>query len=290
MKIALGASSVPQPDALELLKGHEVILNPYGRKLTEDETIEHLEGVAGLLAGLEPLTERVFSACPELRAVARIGIGTENIDFEAAKNHGVKISNTPDAPTYAVAEMALAALLAIARQILPANEDIHNGAWKKRMGFSVRGSMVLLVGYGRIARAFEKLLAPMRAEVLKYDPLLPDCKPLSELLPCADVVSLHASGKDCLINAEQLGQLKDGAVLLNTARGQLVDEDAVYEALKSGKLSYYFADTFSIEPYSGKLTELDNAILTPHISTYTDLCRREMEMQAVKNLLRDLNE
>jgi D-3-phosphoglycerate dehydrogenase len=290
MKIAVGISSVLQSTVMELLKGHEVVMNPFGRRLTEDETIDHLRGAAGLLAGLEPLTERVFVARPELKAVARIGIGTDNVDFDAAKCHGVKVSNTPDAPTYAVAEMALAALLAIVRQVVNSDTDMKKGVWKKRMGFSVRGSTILLVGYGRIAKAFEGLLEPMNANVLITDPALPDCRPLEELLPLADVISLHAAGKMCLIGAKELKTMKDGAILLNTARGGLVDEDAAYDALKSGKLGYYYADVFSVEPYNGKLAELSNAVLTPHISSNTGLCRIEMETQAVMNLLRDLND
>jgi D-3-phosphoglycerate dehydrogenase len=288
LKIAIGASSALQLEALKLLDSYDVVPNPYGRKLTEDEIIQHLRGAVGLLAGLEPLNEKVFAACPDLKAIARIGIGVENVDFDAAKRRGVKVSNTPDAPTYAVAEMTLAALLTIARRIPFANADIHGAAWKKRMGFSLRGSKILLIGYGRIAKEFERLLSPFNAEILKYDPFLPNCEPLDKLLPLADVASLHASGKDKIITALEIAKMKDRAVLLNTARGGLVDEDAVYDALSSGKLSYYYADTFSAEPYSGRLTELDSAVLTPHISTYTDLCRREMEVQAVKNLLRDL--
>lgn len=288
IKIAVGASSFGQPEALELLGGYELVLNPHGRKLTEAETLEHLQGATGLLAGLEPLTEAVFKACPQLKAIARIGIGMDNVDIEAARKHNIKVSNTPDGPTYAVAEMTLTALLCIARRIIPANDDIHNGIWKKQMGLSLKGSTILLVGYGRIAREFERLLEPFGATILKYDPLLPDSKPLSELLPAADVISLHASGKDCLIGKSELDITKDGAVLLNSARGGLVDEDAVYAALKSGKLSWYWADVFSQEPYTGKLAEIGSALLTPHISTYTDLCRRDMEVQAVKNLLEDL--
>ncbi|MCL2226745.1 MAG: hypothetical protein FWB97_03845 [Oscillospiraceae bacterium] len=288
MKISVGASSFGQLEALKLLEGYEVALNPYGRKLTESETIEHLQGSVGLLAGLEPLSETVFSACPELKAIARIGIGMDNVDIEAAKRIGIKVSNTPDAPTYAVAEMTLAALLSIVRQVVPANSDIHGGIWKKRMGFSLNGVTILLVGYGRIAREFERLLEPFGTVNLKFDPLLTDATPLLELLPHADVVSLHASGANQIIGKNELEIMRNEAVLLNSARGSLVDEDAAFNALKSGKLAWYWADTFSEEPYSGKLTELDNALLTPHISTYTQLCRKSMEVQAVKNLLEDL--
>ena len=289
MKIAVGASSFSQPEAMALLEGHEVVFNPFGRKLTEEEAIEHLRGADGLLAGLEPLNEAVFKACPALKAIARIGIGMDNVDLESAKNYGIKVSNTPNGPTYAVAEMTLSALLGIARQLIPANADVHNGAWKKRMGFSLRGCTILFVGYGRIAMALERLLEPFGMNILKYDPALVDTRPLAELLPAADVISLHASGKATIIGREELSIVKEGAVLLNSARGGLVDENAVYDSLTGGKLSWYWADTFSEEPYSGKLTTLENALLTPHIATYTALCRREMEVQAVKNLLEDLS-
>lgn len=297
MKIAVGASSFGQPEALSLLEGCELVLNPFGRKLTEAETIEHLQGASGLLAGLEPLGENVFKACPELKAIARIGIGMDNVDIEAAKRRGIKVSNTPDGPTYAVAEMTLAALLGIARQIVPANADIHANTWKKRMGFSLKGSTILLVGYGRIAREFERLLEPFGMTICKYDPLLPGfppqlttSEPLAELIKTADIISLHASGKEQIIGRNEIGLMKDGAVLLNSARGGLVDETAVSDALKSGKLSWYWADVFSEEPYSGELAKIDSALLTPHISTYTTLCRREMEVQAARNLLEDLKD
>jgi D-3-phosphoglycerate dehydrogenase len=285
MKIAVGASSFTQE-----IPGYEVMLNPYGRKMSEEELISHLHDVDGLLAGLEILDETVFRASPKLKAISRIGVGMDNVDIEAANRYGIKVSNTPEGPTYAVAEMVLSALLCIARQILPANRNIHNGIWKKRMGFSLNGSTILLVGYGRIAKEFERLLVPFEAIVLKYDPLLNDNKPLQEFLPYASIVSLHASGSNLIIGKDELSIMQDGAVLLNSARGGLVDEDAVYDALKTGKLSWYWADVFSEEPYSGKLAELDNALLTPHIATYTEQCRKQMEIQAVKNLLTDLEQ
>ena len=287
MKIAISTSNPPQDEVMALLSGCDVIINPYGRKLTEDEVIEHLQECLGLLAGLEMLNERVFSVCPELRVIARVGVGVDNIDFDAADRHGILVSNTPDAPTYAVAEMTLAALLTIARQIISSNVDVHAGTWKKHMGFSLRGCKILLVGYGRIAKEFERMIAPFRVEILRYDSFI-ECEPLNMLLPKADVISLHASGSEQIITCAELSSMKDGTVLLNAARGGLVDEDAVYDALKNGKLAYYYADTFSAEPYNGKLIELDNAILTPHIATQTKLCRMGMETEAVNNLLRDL--
>ena len=261
MVVSVGASSFSDTSrqAMELLEkyGIEVRKNPFGRKLTEEETIAHLQGADGLLAGLEPLDERVFSACPQLKAIARIGIGMDNVDAEAAKRHGIKVSNTPDAPTEAVAEMTLAALLTIAHQIVPANADVHGGVWKKRMGFSIRGTKVLVVGYGRIGRRTAELMQSLGAEIAVYDKYaaaLSTCS-LEEGLGWADVITLHAAGADMVLSESKLRLCR--------------------HALWS-------------EPYTGKLCACPNAILTPHICTYTTRCREDMETAAAHNLLEDL--
>lgn len=294
MKIAVGASSfaADSDQAVRLLREHgmEVVNNPYGRKLTQEETIRHLQGADGLLAGLEPLNETVFSQCPNLRAIARIGIGMDNIDLDAARRHGIKVSNTPEEPSDAVAEMTLAALLCIGHRMIAANTDMHQRIWKKQMGFSIAGCRVLVIGYGHIGRKTADLLRNMQADVMVYDKYQQEASSctLEEGLRSADVITLHACGTEEILTKELLEKAKDGVVLLNSARGTMVNEDALYHALKSGKVSWYWGDVFWEEPYTGKLTECENAVLTPHISTYTRSCRASMEMQAVKNLLEDL--
>lgn len=294
MRAAVGASSfaADSDKAIRLLhdNGIEVVKNPYGRKLTEEETIQHLQGADGLLAGLEPLNETVFSQCPRLRAIARIGIGMDNVDMEAAARHGIKVSNTPEGPTNAVAEMTLAALLSIGHQIIPANHDLHHGIWKKRMGFSIAGLKIMVIGYGHIGQRTAQLMKQLQAEVMVYDKYRPEvctCT-LEEGLQKADVITLHASGKEEILSEELLNLAKDGVVLLNSSRGGLIQEEVLYGALKNGKVSWFWGDVFWQEPYAGKLAECENAILTPHISTYTAACRESMETQAVKNLLEDL--
>lgn len=294
MKVVVGASSFAgsSDKAINLLleKGIEVVKNPYGRKLTKEETIEHLSGADGILAGLEILDEDVLSQAPQLKAIARIGIGMDNVDFEAAKNHNIKVSNTPDAPTAAVAEMALAALLTIGHKIIPCNCDVHNKVWKKRIGFSLIGLNILFVGYGRIGRKFAEHLEKLGSNIIVYDPYQPEISEpdLKTALGKADVISMHASGKEEILTPETFEWMKDGVVILNCARGNLINEDALYDALKSGKVSDFWGDVFWQEPYEGKLLECENAILTPHISTYNSLCRESMETEAVKNILRDL--
>ncbi len=294
MRAAVGASSfaADSDKAMNLLAAHgiEVVKNPYGRKMNQEEIIEHLQGADALLAGLEPLNEEVFSKAPELKAIARIGIGMDNIDLKAAEKYGIKVSNTPEGPTNAVAEMVLAALLAIGRQIVPADRDMHEGIWKKRMGFSIAGLRILIVGYGHIGRKVGEVLSSLHAELLiydKYNDKASNCT-LEEGLKIADVVTLHASGRDQILTEERLALTRPGAVILNSARGELVDEEALYRALKSGHLRAYWGDVFQKEPYHGKLAECANALLTPHISTYTVSCRESMELQAAINLLEDL--
>ncbi len=294
MKVVVGASSFAgaSDKAINLLleKGIEVVKNPYGRKLTPEETIKHLQGADGLLAGLELLNEEVLSQAPQLKAIARIGIGVDNVDFDACKRHNIKVSNTPDAPTKAVAEMALAALLAMGHEIIPCNADVHNKVWKKRIGFSLIDLNVLFVGYGRIGRKFADMLRNLGSNILVYDPYQPEISEpdMETALKKADVVTIHASGKEEIITAREIAQMKDGVTVMNCARGTLINEDALYEALKSGKVAHFWGDVFWKEPYEGKLTECENAILTPHISTYNSLCRETMETEAVRNLLKDL--
>lgn len=294
MKVVVGASSFSDSSdkAINLLleKGIEVVKNPYKRRMTEEEIIGHLIGADGLLAGLEPLNENVFSKVPQLKAIARIGIGMDNVDIKAAEKYGIKVSNTPDGPTNAVAEMTLTVLLSILHNLVSANDDVHNGVWQKRMGRSISSMKILIIGYGHIGQAVAGLFENMGAQVLIYDKYNVESSTvmLEDGLAQADVISLHASGRDLILGREEIDKISDGAIILNSARGDLVDEDALYDALQSNKISAFWGDALWQEPYNGKICQCVNAILTPHMCTYTEECRESMEMQAVENLLNDL--
>lgn len=299
-RVAIGPSSFAVQDETprKMLEeaGVEVIPNPYGRRLTEEEIIRQLDGGDGLIAGLEPLNRRVLASAPQLKAIARVGIGMSNVDLEAAEEYGIKVSNTPEGPTEAVAEMTVAALLALCRGLLPANAALHRDRWQKQVGFSLRGTKVLLIGYGRIGRRVGHLLRTLGAEVSITDPFVDKDEleagihkvSLKEGLRAAEVISLHASGGQCILGPEEFAQMKEGVTLLNCARGELVDEDTLIEALESGKVGAAWSDVFWEEPYHGCLTQYEQVLLTPHISTYTRQCRLLMEVGAVENLLRDL--
>jgi D-3-phosphoglycerate dehydrogenase len=299
-RIAIGPSSFAVADEtpLKMLEqaGVEIVPNPYKRRLTEQEIIAHLDSVDGLIAGLEPLNRAVLESASRLKAIARVGIGMDNVDVEAAKELNIRVSNTPDGPTEAVAELCLTALLALGRKLVAFNTDLHGGVWKKRIGIGLRGTRVLLVGYGRIGRRFGDLLHFLGADILVTDPAVaPETLKhgerlisLDEGIQEAEVVSLHANGVETILGEAEFQKMRPGMILLNSARGELIDEEALERALKNGTVADAWLDVFWQEPYSGRLTEFNQILLTPHVSTYTRQCRRSMEEGAVRNLLRDL--
>ena len=303
MKVAIGPSSFGDASKkpVELLEkyGIEIVPNPYGRRLTEDEIIKHLEGIDGLIAGLEPLNQKVLDASKKsLKAIARVGIGMNNVDIPYAESLGIKVSNTPDGPTESVAEMTLTALLSLIRIVPQTNNKLHQGEWKKYIGRSLTGLNIGIIGYGRIGRRFRKFLEGFSCNLYIYDPYLSDevvlndgdirCKTIDELLENADVISFHAAGAEEIIGVKEIDKMRNGVVILNSARGELINEDALIAGLDAGKIQGVWLDAFWKEPYTGKLTQYDNVLLTPHVGTYTEQCRESMEVAAVNNILRDL--
>ena len=298
MKIAVTTSTFAQysQEPLELLRaaGHEAVLNPYGRALTEAEAVELLRGCAGVVAGTEPLTAALMAALPELRVISRCGTGMDSVDKEAAAARGITVRNTPDAPTRAVVELTVGFALDLVRGISRMDRDIRAGVWKKRMGNLIFGRTVGIVGFGRIGRAVGKAFADLGCPVVFYDPFTTETPAgterleLNTLLERADIVTLHcAKPKDgaAVLSAAALTRMKPGAFVINAARGGLIDEEALCAALQSGVLAGAALDVFGREPYDGPLKELDNVILTPHIGSYALESRVNMEVEAMRNLL-----
>ncbi|TBR22051.1 hydroxyacid dehydrogenase [bacterium] len=272
--------------------------NPMKRKLTEDEALALFAEArpAGLVAGLEPLTRRVLEASrAHLKVVSRCGTGLDNVDLPAARELGIRVFNTPDAPAPAVAELALALMLAALRRVAEGDRGLRAGRWERLPGGLLGARTVGVVGYGRVGRRVAALCRAFGSTVLAHDPVpFSDAAVravgLEELLAEADVVTLHAAGSGRLLDAPRLARMKKGAVLVNTARGGLVDEEALAAALRSGALSGAGLDVFESEPYAGPLKDLPNAVLTPHIGSAAAECRGRMELEAAENLVRGLKE
>jgi D-3-phosphoglycerate dehydrogenase len=286
-----------RPLAMLTAAGFDYQLNPYGRKLTLEESADLMIGIDAIIAGTEKMDRELLSGLPRLKVISRVGTGMDAIDLRAAEELGIKVCNTPDAHVEAVAELTLAGILDVFRHISQAERAVRSGNWRKPMGRLLHGKLVGIIGLGRIGKALVKLLHPFDVTVLAYD-LFQDADfarqynvqylPIEAILPEADVVSLHLSySKDSyhFFNERLLNLMKPDAILVNCARGGLVDEDALLAQLQAGKLAGAYLDTFEKEPYDGPLTTAENVLLTPHIGSYAAECRLRMETEAVENLL-----
>ena len=299
--IAVSTSSFGRhdPQPLEQLRaaGYDVRLNPHGRRLERAETIDLLDGVVGLVAGTETLDREILLAATELRAIARCGSGVDNVDHEAAAERGIAVHSTPEPPAEAVAELTLAGILGLLRHLPAADRSLRQGEWHKPMGHLLRGRTVGLVGLGRVGKRLVELLSPFVCPLLATDPV-PDewfaerhgirFVELDRLLAKADIVSLHLAPRgesETLLGAERLALLRPEAILVNTARGGLVDEVALHDRLAAGKLAGAFLDVFADEPYYGPLRELPQVLLSPHIGSYALEARVRMETAATERLL-----
>ncbi len=301
MKILISTSSFGKEDKtpLKMLeeKGFQVVLNPYGRELKPEESIELLKDVKYLIAGTEKLNRSVLETAKELKIISRCGAGMDNVDLDYAKERGIKVKNTPMGPTHAVAELTLCLILDLLRQVTLSNNELKSNAWKKRMGNLLLNKKVGIIGLGNIGKRLVELLKPFGNKIYVVDPN-PDREFIAKngleltdvetLFKTSEVISIHApicTETHCLININSLSEINRDAILINTSRGQIVDEKGLYECLKAGNLRGAALDVFEKEPYYGDLCSLPNVILTPHIGSYAKEARVQMEIDSVKNIL-----
>ncbi|KPK42828.1 MAG: hydroxyacid dehydrogenase [Omnitrophica WOR_2 bacterium SM23_29] len=284
------------PLALCKKNGFEVILNPYGRKIKPDEILELAKDAMGLIAGVEPMTREVLLRLPSLKVISRCGVGLDNVDLKATAELGIKVFNTPDAPTLAVAELTVGLLLNLIRKVSLMDKDLHNETWRKRMGDLLFEKKVGIIGFGRIGKKVAELLKSFNCEIAYADPFVEDgllglkCLSKEDLLQWADIITIHVSAKERILGESEFQVMKKGGWLINTSRGEALDENVLYNALKDRRLSGAALDVFEKEPYTGKLSELENVILTPHIGSYAKEARIRMELEAVQNLMKGLEE
>jgi D-3-phosphoglycerate dehydrogenase / 2-oxoglutarate reductase len=263
--------------------GFTIDRNRLGRLYTEEELLTVLPGAFATIAGGEPYTERVFAAAPELRVVARFGVGYDKVDVAAATRHGVAVAMAFGANHESVADGAFALMAAVAGDIVARDRMVRTGGWGAAFHQGLWRATVGVVGLGRIGRAFVRRCKGFDMHVLGYDPL-PDMAyaaeagielvPFDELLGRSDFVSLHAPHTpetEDMIDRRALGLMKPTAYLINTARGALIDEDALADALRARRIAGAGIDVFKRTPPVGSpLLELDNIVLTPH-STGMDI-------------------
>lgn len=282
--------------------GYDLIFNPFGRLLTENEMIDFISDVEGIIVGLDPLNERVIKAAPRLKVISKYGVGVDNIDLAAATRRKIIVTNTPGTNSLAVAELTMGLILNVARHISCSDRKIREGYWGKYQGFELRGKTLGLIGAGQIGKQVAELATAFGMRTICCD-LNPDWEwarqigatflSLQELLAQADVVSLHLPLCDDtyhLLSTKELTSMKPTAILVNTARGGVVDEVALYHALKEGKLAGAAMDVYEHEPpVDSPLCSLDNVVLTSHMGAHTREAIAAMGKLAVDNLIAGLS-
>lgn len=281
--------------------GSQVELYHFQAKPTEDDVIELLEGVAALIAGNEPLTEQVLQAAKDLKIIARTGVGIDNIDLQAARELGIRVTITPGVNSKAVAAMTLGLLLCVARRICYSDQMLRQGKWEPTIGLDLAGKTLGIVGLGAIGKLVAGRALAFEMHVVAYDPVQDDEFAIEhgisyvdrdQLLEMSDFVSLHlplTRETRGYIGERELRRMKPTACLINTARGAIVDENALYRALRESWIAGAGLDVFAQEPLlESPLLALDNVVMTPHIAGWTEDTWNAMATQAATEVVRTL--
>ncbi len=271
-------------------------LNTTGKRVTPSQLLAEGSSATVLIAGVESYDAATLARLPALRCISRCGVGVDAIDLPAAQDRGITVLNTPDVPTQAVAELTLGMILGLSRQLVRHSSLVQRRQWTRLEAHLVSGRTVGLIGLGRIGRRVAELLAPFKVRLLASDPVFAgtvprgvELVPLDQLLAQSDIVSIHAAASRdfrLMLGDPEFAAMKRGALLLNVARGTMVDEEALRRALENGRLAGAALDVYAQEPYTGPLCDLPNVILTPHCATLTVETRVAMELECVDKALR----
>lgn len=286
----------PKQKMLDL--GWEVVGNRYHHIMNEEEMIGEVPGVDAIILGSDCLNKNVLDHADKLKIISRYGVGLDNVDLEEAKQRGIEVTITRNCNTEAVADYTIALMLDTLRHVSQVDRDLRAGNWKKETGLDLCHKTVGVIGLGAIGRQVVKRLHGFDCKILGFD-LYPNeafCKennvellPVEEILKQADVITLHIPANEDgspVISKEELDLMKSTAVLINSARAALVDQDAVIEALKTGKIYGYGTDVFKEEPHMDpEFAELNNAVLSPHNAAVSVEAVNKMTALSVQHIL-----
>lgn len=294
-------------EAWKLLEenGHEVLYDADREfpAYSYEELRSILPDVDAALIGMDVYDEKVFAAAPRLKAVAKFGVGVDNIDCEAAKRHGVQVLNAPGQNSNAVAELTVGFILDLLRHVLPLHKKMEKGLWYRYIGTEMKGKTIGLLGFGAIARLVAEKLGSFGVKILAYD-LFPneeaaqrlgvEMTSMERLIAESDVVSLHipASKENYhLFDDVMFSKMKEGAYLVNAARGALVDLDALSRYIQSGRIGGAALDAFEVEPLpvDSPILNCENVILTPHTGAETKEAYRNVSLCTCRDIIAVLN-
>lgn len=288
---------------LELLEnaGIEYLINPHNKKLTEDQLADLITDFDVIIAGTEPITDKVMAKASNLKLISRVGIGLDSVDLMEAKRQGIRVSYTPDAPAPAVAELTLGLMFALLRSVHISNSQMHQGKWQRIFGRRLADVTVGIIGVGRIGTRVLRRTKGFGTPKILVNDIMPN-KELGrefklewvtkeQIYQEADIISLHLPLTHLtknMIRSEQLSSMKPDAMIINVSRGGLIHEDDLYKTLMSGHLAGVAIDVFEHEPYAGKLAEIERCLLTAHMGSMSIDCRIRMEIEATEEAVRFL--
>ena len=277
----------------------EVVYNTSGKPLNSTSLVEMIPGVDGYIAGLDTIDRDALAAADRLRVIARYGVGVDAVDLEAAKEKGIIVTNTPGANSSSVAELTVGLMISLMRNIPTAAQATNSGKWPRMRGLSLDGKIVGLVGFGAIGKHVAQRLSGFGCRVVAFDPVATEEQAaaldvellsLEEVIENADLLSLHCpvtKQTRAMVDAVFLEKMKPGSYLINTARGELVDEEALTTALQSGKLRGAALDVFSKQPpeADNPLLGLPQVLATPHMGAHTDGATNAMGWGALNDCM-----
>jgi len=283
--------------------GWSIIYNDRNRKLHESEVAELAGQCDGIIAGTENI-RKLIEQSASLKMISRVGIGLDNVPLEICRQKNIAVSYTPDAVTPAVVEMTVGLMISLSRKLCQADREIREGLWQRHYGKRIGKSVIGIIGFGRVGSAVAEYLLPFQpAEILVNDirdrsDKIRDLQQKglniravekSEIYLQANMITIHTplTGQTRnMISSKEINTMKPDTVIINTARGGILNEDDLYEALKNNRLEGAAIDVFTKEPYQGNLNKLENVILTQHMGSCSYDCRKEMEMQAAEEMIR----
>lgn len=285
---------------LELLKDAEieVVMNPYGRVIKEDEMVELVKDMDGIIVGIDPITKRVIYNASKLKVISKYGVGVDNIDLESAKERNIVVTNTPNANSNAVAELTVGLIISVLRNIPLSDRRVREKKWDRFIGYELYGKTLGVIGTGSIGKRVIKLLRGFDLNILCYDKF-PDYEwaekenlkyvNFDELLKRSDIITIHIPLTEetrHLISERELSLMKKTAIIINTSRGGIINERDLYKFLKEGKIYGAGLDVLEDEPpQNSPLIELDNVVITSHIGAHTQESIENMAFIAIDNLI-----
>lgn len=304
LKILISTVPFGQPDRapLELLEktpGTSYVINPLGRKFKEDEIAEYIKDYDILIAGTEKISRKVLENARKLKLISRVGIGLDSVDLETARKLGIRVTYTPEAPAPAVAELTVAHMLNLLRGLPVIDRKMRSGVWQRITGERLANQTVGIIGTGRVGKRVIKLIQGFHPKAVLVNDLNPDLDfykifnavyaEKEEIFRTSDIISIHVPlthhTRD-LVTSREMRMMKKTGVLINTSRGGIVNEEDLYGSLRDGTLAGAALDVFEEEPYTGKLVEIENCLISCHMGSMTNDCRAEMERLATEDAVR----